>query len=147
MAISSNKYYVVEASALPEVFIKVSDAKTLLETGAAKTVAEAVDKVGISRSAFYKYKDSVKPFRDMKRDSIITFTTILYDNPGVLSSLISVFTNSGANILTINQAIPTDGAALVTISILTENLTISTDELIEKIKSEEGVISVDIVAG
>ena len=112
MAGSKNKYYIVDADALPEVFVKVTQAKELLETGAARTVAEAVELVDLSRSAFYKYKDAIRPFRDMKRDSIVTFTAILYDKPGVLASLLTIFTETGANILTINQSIPTDGAAL-----------------------------------
>lgn len=144
---SKNKYYIVDAGALPEVFVKVTQAKELLETGAARTVAEAVERVDLSRSAFYKYKDAIRPFRDMKRDSIVTFSAILYDNPGVLASLLSIFTRTGANILTINQSIPTDGAALVTISITTENMTVGTDELMGMLQSAQGVITVEIVAG
>ena len=147
MSGSKNKYYLVNADALPEVFVKVTQAKELIETGAARTVAEAVERVDLSRSAFYKYKDSIRPFRDMKRDSIVTFSAILYDKPGVLASLLTIFTESGANILTINQSIPTDGAALVTISVTTENMTAGTDELMGALKSAQGVITVDIVAG
>ena len=147
MPTSKNRYYLVDAGALPEVFVKVTQAKELLETGSARTVAEAVERVDLSRSAFYKYKDAIRPFRDMKRDSIVTFTAILYDNPGVLASLLTIFTASGANILTINQSIPTDGAALVTISVTTENMTAGTDELMGALKSAQGVITVDIVAG
>ena len=147
MAVSKNKYYLVDAEALPEVFVKVTEAKELLETGVALTVAEAVERVDLSRSAFYKYKDSIRPFRDMKRDTIVTFSAILYDKPGVLASLLAIFTESGANILTINQAIPTDGAALVTISITTENMTADTDGLMETLRSAPGVITVEIMAG
>lgn len=147
MSVSKNKYYIVDACALPEVFVKVTQAKELLETGAARTVAEAVERVDLSRSAFYKYKDAIRPFRDMKRDSIVTFTAILYDKPGVLASLLTIFTESGANILTINQSIPTDGAALVTISITTENMSVGTDELMAALRSAQGVITVEIVAG
>jgi chorismate mutase len=147
MAGSKNKYYIVDADALPEVFVKVTQAKELLETGAARTVAEAVELVDLSRSAFYKYKDAIRPFRDMKRDSIVTFTAILYDKPGVLASLLTIFTETGANILTINQSIPTDGAALVTISITTEDMAVGTDELMSTLRDAIGVITVEIVAG
>ena len=147
MAVSKNKYYLVDAEALPEVFVKVTEAKELLETGVAHTVAEAVERVDLSRSAFYKYKDSIRPFRDMKRDTIVTFSAILYDKPGVLASLLAIFTESGANIVTINHAIPTDGAALVTISITTENMTADTDGLMETMRSAPGVITVEIMAG
>jgi chorismate mutase len=147
MAASKNKYYLVDAEALPEVFVKVTQAKELLETGVARTVADAVERVDLSRSAFYKYKDSIRPFRDMKRDTIVTFSAILYDKPGVLASLLTIFTESGANILTINQSIPTDGAALVTISITTENMTADTDGLMDTLKAAPGVITVEILAG
>ena len=81
MAVIKPKYYLVEASALPEVFVKVTEAKSLLETGEARTVAEAVERVDLSRSAYYKYKDSIAPFRDMKRDTIMTFHIKLHDYP------------------------------------------------------------------
>ncbi len=147
MSGSKNKYYLVNADALPEVFVKVTQAKELIETGAARTVAEAVERVDLSRSAFYKYKDSIRPFRDMKRDSIVTFSAILYDKPGVLASLLTIFTESGANILTINQSIPTDGAALVTISVTTENMAMGTEELMNTLQAAQGVITVEILAG
>ena len=73
------KYYLVEAGVLPEVFTKVTEARELLETGEVRTVADAVERVGISRSAFYKYKDSVMPFRDMRQGSIVTFNALLRD--------------------------------------------------------------------
>lgn len=141
------KYYLVESSALPEVFVKVTEAKALLETGAARTIAEAVDMVDLSRSAFYKYKDSIKPFRDMKRDSITTFHIRLHDKPGTLAAVLSIFTESDANILTINQSIPANGVALVTVSVVTENMMISTDELLSSLASVTGVVDAEIMAG
>ena len=110
------KYYIVAANALPEIFVKVAEAKRMMQTGEADTVGAATKQVGISRSAFYKYKDAVQPFNDMKAEHIITFYCMLKDNTGVLSSVLSVFATSGANILTINQSIPTNGCAAVTIS-------------------------------
>ena len=110
------KYYLVSAEALPEVFIKVAEAKRMLQVGEADTVGEAARLVGISRSAFYKYKDAVQPFQNMRAGHIITFYALLKDIPGVLSNYLSIFANSGANILTINQTIPTNGCAGVTIS-------------------------------
>ena len=110
------KYYLVSAEALPEVFIKVAEAKRMLQVGEADTVGEAARLVGISRSAFYKYKDAVQPFQNMRAGHIITFYALLKDIPGVLSNYLSIFAGSGANILTINQTIPTNGCAGVTIS-------------------------------
>ena len=141
------KYYLVEASALPEVFVKVTEAKSLLETGEARTVAEAVDRAGLSRSAFYKYKDAIAPFRYLRRDSIMTFHVMLHDKPGMLTSVLSIFTESRANILTINQSIPANGVALVTVSVTAENLIVSSDELLANLRSVPGVINVDIMAG
>ena len=141
------KYYLVEASALPEVFVKVTEAKSLLETGEARTVAEAVDRAGLSRSAFYKYKDAIAPFRDLRRDSIMTFHVMLHDKPGMLTSVLSIFTESRANILTINQSIPANGVALVTVSVTAENLIVSSDELLANLRSVPGVVNVDIMAG
>lgn len=141
------KYYLVESGVLPEVFIKVTQARELLETGEVRTVAEAVERVGISRSAFYKYKDSVMPFRDMRQGSIVTFNALLRDKKGVLSSLLAIFADSGANILTINQSIPTNGTALVTISAITENMTMGMDELLSAIRALYGVIRFDALAG
>jgi chorismate mutase len=141
------KYYLVDAAVLPEVFVKVTQVKELLETGESRTVAEAVDRVGLSRSAFYKYKDSVTPFRDMKRGSIITFHALLRDRKGTLSALLAIFADTGANILTINQSIPTNGVALVTISATTENMLIPTDELIARAETLEGVVKFEVLAG
>lgn len=141
------RYYLVDSDVLPEVFIKVTEVKELLETGEARTVAEAVERVGISRSAFYKYKDAVAPFRDMKHGSIVTFHALLRDKKGVLSALLAIFAETGANILTINQSIPTNGAALVTISATTENMPLGTDALIASARELPGVIRFDALAG
>ena len=105
------KFYLVAADALPEVFLRVAEAKRMLQVGEAATVGDAARQVGISRSAFYKYKDAVQPFQNMHAGHIITFYALLKDNPGVLSNYLSIFANSGANILTINQTIPTNGCA------------------------------------
>lgn len=141
------KYLLVEAGVLPEVFVKVTQVQELLETGEVKTVAEAVDKVGLSRSAFYKYKDSVRPFRDMKQGGIVTFNALLRDRKGVLSALLAIFADTGANILTINQSIPTNGTAPVTISATTDNMPLGTDELITRARGLEGVLRFDALAG
>ena len=141
------KYYIVESSALPEVFLKVAEAKRLLSTGEASTVNEATRMTDISRSAFYKYKDAVQPFNDMKAEHIITFYCMLKDNTGVLSSVLSVFATSGANILTINQSIPTNGCAAVTISAETSAMEKSLEQLITDISALDNVIKYEILAG
>ena len=97
----ATKFYLVSAEALPEIFIKVAEAKRMLQSGEVRTAGDAARAVGISRSAFYKYRDAVRPFNDMKTGRIITFYALLKDNPGVLSNVLSIFAGSGANILTI----------------------------------------------
>ena len=103
--------------------------------------------VGISRSAFYKYKDAVQPFNNMKAGRIITFYTMLKDSPGVLSNVLSIFAGSGANILTINQSIPTNGCAAVTVSAETSDMEQTLEELMALVTSVDGVVKFDILAG
>ncbi len=141
------KLYIVEARVLPEIFIEVSRAKELLETGEASTVAEAVSRVGISRSAFYKYKDAIRPFRSMKRDQVITLSVIMRDKLGTLSSVLAIFAGINANILTINQSIPTDGVAIVTISFVPEDPSVTLDMLKAKLEALPEVIRLELLAG
>ena len=139
-------YFIVEASAMPEIFRKVAEAKRLLETGEETTVNRAAQAVGISRSAFYKYKDAVQPFQNMKAGRIITFYTLLKDTPGALSNILSIFANSGANILTINQTIPTNGCAGVTVTAETSEMHESLEEMMTEITAAEGVLKFEILA-
>ena len=141
------KYYIVAADALPEIFIKVAEAKRMMQTGEVDTVGAATKLAGISRSAFYKYKDSVQPFNDMKAEHIITFYGMLKDNTGVLSHVLGIFASSGANILTINQSIPTNGCAAVTISAETSGMEQTLESLIAAASAVEGVIRFEIMAG
>ena len=141
------KYFVVEASALPEIYLKVAEAKRLLETGEAATVNAAVQMTGISRSAFYKYRDAVRPFQDMLQGRIVTIQIILRDEPGVLSTLLNLLAAKGSNILTINQGIPSGGSAAVTIGVETSGLECALEELMEAIGALDGVIRSQILAG
>ena len=141
------KYYIVDAKALPDVFLKVAEAKRMLETGEASTVGEATRRADVSRSAFYKYKDMVMPCNNMRSGRILTFYTLLKDKPGVLSSVLAIFAASGANILTINQSIPTNGCAAVTISAETSDMTESLEDLVNQVSSEKEIIRFEILAG
>ena len=141
------KFYIVAAAALPEIFVKVAGAKRMLQTGEAGTVGAATRKAGISRSAFYKYKDAVQPFNNMKAGRITTFYAMLKDTPGVLSDILSIFAASGANILTINQSIPTNGCAAVTVSAETSDMTISLEELMAQASAAPGMVKFEILAG
>lgn len=142
-----SKYYIVEASALPEVFLKVAEAKQLLSTGKAATVNEATRLTGISRSAFYKYRDSVLPFQNMMTGRIITFQFLLHDQPGTLSKILNTLAERRANIQTINSIIPSNGCALVTISAETMDLTVPLEELLRELSQTPGVIKAEVLAG
>ena len=141
------KYYIVEASALPEVFLKVAEAKRLLSTGEATTVNEATRMTDISRSAFYKYRDAVLPFQNMMTGRIITYQILLRDEPGLLSAILGLFAAARANILTINSIVPTNGTAVVTISAETMDLTVSLEELLHSIEQTTGVVKAEVLAG
>ena len=141
------QYYIIEASALPEVFLKVAEAKRLLSTGEASTVNEATKMTDISRSAFYKYRDAILPFQNMMKGRIITFQLLMHDAPGVLSGILMLYAQQKANILTINSIIPTNGCALVTISAETSDVNISLEEFLCRIKETNGVIKAEILAG
>ena len=141
------QYYIVEASALPEVFLKVAEAKRLLSTGEASTVNEATRMTDISRSAFYKYRDSVLPFQNMMTGRIITFQFLVHDEPGQLSEILTIFAAAQANIMTINSIVPTNGTAVITISASTQDLNISIEELMARLNSTRGVVKAEILAG
>ena len=141
------KYYIVEASALPEVFLKVAEAKRLLSTGEASTVNEATRMIDISRSAFYKYRDAVLPFQNMMTGRIVTFQLLLHDEPGLLSEILTVYAEARANIITINSIVPTNGTAVVTISAETMDLTIPLEEMMNQLSAKRGVVKAEVLAG
>ena len=141
------KYYIVEASALPEVFLKVAEAKRLLSTGEASTVNEATKMTDISRSAFYKYRDSVMPFRNMMTGRIITIQLLIHDEVGLLNKILDLFTSANANIITINSIVPTNGTAVLTVSAETSELNVPLEELLRRLRAFPGVIKAEVLAG
>lgn len=141
------KYFIVEAEAMPEIFRKVAQAKSLLETGEEATINGAARAVGISRSAYYKYKDSVRPFHDMLHGRIVTMQMLLRDQPGALSGVLNVLAGTGINILTINQNIPVNGCAVVTMTAETSDLSGSIEEVLRVAQAASGVLKCEILAG
>ncbi len=139
-------YYLVEESALSEVLLKTIHAKRLLETEKAENISEAVKIADISRSAFYKYKDLIKPFYESQIGKKITFLLVLEDVSGVLSGILKVMAKSKANILTINQNIPINGVANITVTIETAELTDSVERLVQKLKQVKGVSKIDMIS-
>ncbi len=140
-----NVYYIVKRDVLPEVFHNVIKAKLLLATGQAATVNDAVKMAGISRSAFYKYKDSVFSFSEANRGKIVTLALTLLDLPGVLSSILNSIARRRGNILTINQNIPIHGTANVTISIDTRLMEDDLEGLIHDLSALNGVQKIEII--
>lgn len=140
------EYYLIDKSVLPEVFSKVVEAKRLLQTGQCKTVNEATKRVSISRSVFYKYRDFVHVFLEKDQQNIITIILYLSDQIGVLSRVLSLMSSLGASILTINQNIPMNGIAPVSISFDTMNMDTDLESLFDDMKKLNGVLSVKPVA-
>lgn len=141
------KYYIIEASALPEVFLKVAEVKRMLSTGQADTVNEATKKLGISRSAFYKYRDAIRPFENSQVGRVVTFQFLLQDRKGLLSSLLTILADRHANIQTINSIAPSNGSAVVTIAADVADLTISLEDLLQEAGSLAGIIKAEVLAG
>ena len=141
------RYYIVEAEALPEIYGKVVETMRLLEMGEEETVNAATQRTGISRSAFYKYKDAVRPFNDMLHGRILTFQVMLRHEPGVLSAVLNVFAEHGGNILTINQGIPSGGRAAVSIGAETSGLRLPMEDFLAAVNAVRGVLRCEILAG
>lgn len=146
MVKEDKNFYIVDKSVLPEIFIKVMEVKNLLESGKEKTVQEAVAKVGISRSAFYKYRDAVHPLYENTRGKTVTLAINMEDIPGLLSSVLNDIAFAGANILTINQTIPINGLANVTITIETNEMHKELAELMETLQNLTGIQTMKIIA-
>jgi len=139
------RYFLVKSSILPEAVRKTVEAKELLERGEASTVNEAVAKVGISRSAYYKYKDGVFPYYAASRGKIVTIALILEHRAGILSGILNALAREGANILTINQSIPLRGLANVSISIETAEMKTDLESLLLTLRKAEGARKVEVV--
>ena len=142
----ATKYFVVKQKAIPEVLLKVVEAKRLLESEKVLTIQEAVDAVGISRSSFYKYKDDIFPFHDNSQGTTITLTFQMDDEPGILSDVLKIIAEYRANILTIHQSIPINGIASLTLSIQVLQTTGDISRMIEQLERQNSVHHVKILA-
>lgn len=140
------RYFVVREQAVPEVLLKVVEAKKLLDTGRVLTIQEAADKVGISRSSFYKYKDDIFQFHENSQGTTITLTFQMEDEPGLLSDVLKIIAEFGANILTIHQSIPINGVASLSLSVQVLPTTGNVSEMLETMEQQRGVRNVKILA-
>lgn len=143
---SESKYFVIKQKAVPEVLLKVVEAKRLLESEKVSTVQEATDRVGISRSSFYKYKDDIFPFHDNAKGKTITFMIQMDDEPGLLSDVLHTVADYQANILTIHQSIPINGIASLTLSVEILPHTGDLSSMVEAIEKQKGIQYLKILA-
>lgn len=140
---SEKKYVVIDCDVLPDVFIKVMQVKHLLACGEEKTQMGACRRAGLSRSAFYKYKDSIFSYEEKQTTQVISLYALLMDEPGVLSCVLSALHSMGANILTLNQSIPVDGAAAVTLTLKSQSA--DGQSLAESVSALDGVIEIRVI--
>jgi chorismate mutase len=139
------KFYLVREDVLPEAMKKTLEVKEMLERGKSESIWDAVQRVDLSRSAYYKYKDTVFPFSTIKKEKLISLFFHLEDRSGTLSKLLSVVASSGCNVLTIHQTIPLQGRANVTLSLNTANMGIEIDVLLSELKKLEFVEKVEVL--
>ena len=140
-----DKYFLVKEKAVPEVLLKVIEAKRLLDSGKAVTVQEAAEQLGISRSSFYKYKDDIFPFHENSRGKTINIMLLLDDEPGLLSNVLNEIAKCRANILTIHQSIPIGGIASITIGMEMRPETKEVNDIISAIEGINGINSLKIL--
>jgi len=144
--VEKSKYYVVKEKAVPEVLLKVVEAKRLIDAEKVMTVQEATERAGISRSSFYKYKDDIFPFHDDVKGKTITFVIQMDDTPGLLSVVLKIVASYHANILTIHQSIPINGIASLTLSVDILPSTGNVSELMDEIEAQAGIHYLKILA-
>ena len=138
-------FLIVSKDILPEAILKTAQAKELLAKGDVSTINEAVDRVQLSRSAFYKYKDGVFPFYEASREKIITFSLTLENTAGVLSNVLNTIARFKANVLTINQGIPLQGIANVTISVENMGMVDIPENLLSALGEIQGVRKIEVI--
>ena len=142
---NEKRYFLIEEDVAPEIFQKVLEAKKYLATGRARNSSQAANMADLSRSAFYKYKDKVQEYRITDHD-VVTLYFSLEDTPGVLSAVLNFLYENGANILTVNQNIPSDGVAPVTITIRTSDMTLEEEILLDKLRHCRGVVRISRIS-
>ena len=142
---NEQQFYLVRADILPEAILKTAQAKDLISKRKVETVNQAVDRVELSRSAFYKYRDGVFPLQDPLKGTIVSLSMLLDHKAGILSQVLNTVAVANANILTINQNIPLQGVGHVTISVEIAQMSVSLDKLIENLSNLAGVVKLELV--
>ena len=139
-------YFVLKEKAVPDVLLRVVEAKRLLESEKVASVQEAAERVGISRSSFYKYKDDIFPFHENSKGKTITMVLQMDDEPGLLSVVLRTVAEYHANILTIHQSIPVNGIASLTLSVDVLNETGDISQMVDTIEEQQGIHYLKILA-
>ena len=137
-------YYLVNSSILPPVYSKVIEAKNYIASGEAKSASQAIKMAGISRSAYYKYKDAIFEYSTDNNDETITISAKLKDNAGVLSALMNELYVAGANVLSVSQSVPVNSVADISVTVRVTEMKISTQNLLINIENIQGVNSVSL---
>ncbi len=145
MSKKKSGFFLVREEILPEAIKKTIRVKEMLKRGDARTINEAVERMNLSRSAYYKYKDYVFPFYEASKNKIVTLTLLLEHKKGVLSSVLNTISSDSGSVLTINQGIPLQGMANVTISIETATLSIDLEALLDKLRLVDGVKRLEVL--
>lgn len=140
-----SQFYLVREDVLTESMRKTIEAKALLESGKIEQINDAVATVGLSRSAYYKYRDSIIPFHSLVKEKIITLFIFLQDRSGALSQVLLTVAELGCNVLTINQTIPLQGKANVTLSVEIESMVVDINELIHRLETIDAVKRVELI--
>ena len=141
-----SSYFVLKEKAVPEVLLKVVEAKRLIDSGKVVSVQEAAEQVGISRSSFYKYKDDIFPFHENQKGKTVTLVIQLDDEPGLLSEVLKSIAEHHANILTIHQSVPVNGIASLTLSIDVFSDSVDLKDMVSQIEQVSGIQYVKIIA-
>ena len=139
------KFYLVKEKAVPEVLLKVVEAKRILNSEKSATVQEATERVGISRSSFYKYKDDIQPFHEQAKGRTVTFIVQMDDKPGILSDILRTVADFRGNILTIHQSIPINGIATLTLSVEILPEAGDAEDMVDQMTQQEGVHDLKIL--
>lgn len=140
-----NEFFIVNKNILPDAILKTAEIKEILAKNEVSTINEAVEKIGLSRSAFYKYRDGIFPFYEASKGKIITIAISMNDKSGILSNVLNSIAIAKGNILTINQGIPLQGIARVSIAIETQPMDIGAEQIIARLKAIPGVKKVEIL--
>ena len=140
-----DKFYLVNEVILPEAIKKTINVKSILQLGEAKTINEAVEKMDLSRSAYYKYKDYVFPFYELSQGKIVSINALISNESGMLSNILRIIADHNGSVLTINQNLPLQGVAHVNISFETKELTLPVEDVLHEVRQLDGVIKVELI--